>query len=424
MSEITAVCGKLADYRGLLGEGCVNIEEGRIAGILKEPPRDVVLYDYRERGYLIVPGLVDLHVHLRGLQLSYKEDEGSGTRAAASAGITLVVDMPNTIPKLVTGSALESKLEALEKIAVVDYGIYAGIPSSPEELRELTTYPIAGFKAYPQDLEFKSEMLRYIMESGFLLVVHSEYPLVERVVLEDELSRSTHRGCQYEALALDSIHGTRGARVHVTHASCYSTIKEAKRRGFTVDVTPHHLLYNNIDAPTCIGRVNPPLRGPEEAWSLLQALIEGYVDALASDHAPHSPTEKSEPLYCSPGFAWLELWPWLLFRLVKLGVIGLDRFLYLTSRGPAEILGLKDYGSLSSGSRANLLVLDYKYEYRFPGAQYSRDRHLHAFMATLVGKPFSVFVGGEPVILDGEPQWDAGLRAKINPFPARPLHGS
>jgi len=126
------LCGVLADYRGLLGEGCVGFDEsGLIRRVSREAPPGGVVRDYRGRGYIVAPGLVDIHVHLRGLELSYKETGETGCMAAASSGITLVVDMPNTKPPLKTPEALDRKLGELDSKCVVDHGVYAGIPGDP-----------------------------------------------------------------------------------------------------------------------------------------------------------------------------------------------------------------------------------------------------------------------------------------------------
>jgi len=208
----------------------------------------------------------------------------------------------------------------------------------------------------------------------------------------------------------------RKVRLHVTHASCPSTVLEAKRLGLTVDVTPHHIFY--VVKEGCLWRVAPPLRTRETQTSLLNLLLfEDVIDAMVSDHAPHKLSERKDPLFCSSGFAWLEAWPWLVFRLVSLGVLSLKKFLRLLSLGPAKILGLdKKLGLLRKGYRANIIVIDTNYKWRFPGPFASKDPHLHLFMRELKGRPIATFLGGEEVFHDETCNCKMALKAKINLF--------
>ncbi len=416
------MCGHLADYRGLLGEGCVGVDEesGLIVSVSRDHPGSGAgrVWDYRGRGVIVAPGFIDLHVHLRGLQLSYKEDEASGCKAAAAAGITLVVDMPNTRPQLRDPEALRAKLEALDSKCIVDHGAYAGIPRDPSLASRLASEPIAGFKVYPEDLA--SPGLAGALATRRLVVLHPELPEASKADLASATleGRLAHRGCWWEGAAVLELgaHRPRG-RVHVTHASCASTVAMARSWGYTVDVTPHHLFLDTT-APLdpCLGRVNPPLRSPGERLGLVKMLLEGRVDALASDHAPHEEREKSLPPTCPPGFPWLEAWPWLAYRLVASGALGLGEFHWLTSRGPALVLGLKRYGALQEGFRANLVAYDPNASWRFPGPRYSKAKLHPATMMELRGRPLGVWVGGAPVYLDGEIV--EGRRPGVNPFRA------
>ncbi|MEB3778989.1 MAG: dihydroorotase [Desulfurococcales archaeon] len=414
MHDQHAYCGVLADYRGVLGKGCVVVEDGVIRAITGEKPQGARTYDYRDRGYIVAPGFIDLHVHLRGLNLSYKEDEASGTRAAAASGITLVVDMPNTSPRVSTPELVMAKLSAFSG-SPVDYGLYSGIPDDPSLVGELLGTPIAGFKVYPEDLDYRYESLVEVLGRDVLVVVHPELVEALQDYSEDLESRSTTRGCHWEAAAVDYIAGLASkARIHVTHASCPSTVNRARMHGYTVDVTPHHLLLTAPQGGDCLYKVNPPLRGVAERTLLLQLLLEGTVDAIASDHAPHASWEKSEPLSCSPGIPWLEAWPWALFRLVASGGLSLGEYLYLTSRGPARILGLEDYGVLREGARGNLVVIDPGYKWRYPGPRYSKARYTPTIQLELVGAPVMTVVGGEPVYMEGEVV--ESRRSGVNPW--------
>lgn len=392
-----SVCGVLADHRGVVGYGCVNVEEGIIRSITKLPRGERVL-DYRT-GALLLPGFVDLHVHLRGLQLAYKEDELSGTAAAAASGVTLVVDMPNTVPRLSSPEAVLLKLEALRAASIVDYAVYAGIPDREEDVDKMLELPIAGFKVYPEDLEMRLEPLRKVLLSGSLVVVHAELPEAEKAELCTGRCRDAHRGCHWEVAAVDTIMAQeRRARLHVTHASCPDTVELAKRRGATVDVTPHHLLLD--PGEECTLTVNPPLRSAVARMGLLKQLLEGLVDALASDHAPHTSSEKLWPL-CKPGISWLEAWPQLVYCLVRAGALTLGEYVELVARGPSKILSLEGiYGTLSPGARANIVVVREhlgRYVYKGISRGANRPYHLARTCMTVV----ATFVGGELVYSEG-----------------------
>ena len=150
-------------------------------------------------------------------------------------------------------------------------------------------------------------------------------------------------------------------RIHVTHASCPSTVEAAARHGFTVDVTPHHLLaplYGlgpRLGLEECVLRVNPPLRGVAEAPAMLKLALEARVDAIASDHAPHTLREKSGP-YCLPGIASLEHWPVVLLTLLA-RARAVELFPALTAGGPSRVLGLKLRGCLEPGCWADVLLV-------------------------------------------------------------------
>ncbi len=415
MGEAASYCGFLADHRGVIGEGCVVVnEDGVIAGIRKDTIPGARVYDYRGRGYIVAPGFIDLHVHLRGLELSYKEDEVSGTRAAAASGITLVVDMPNTKPRVASPEVVWAKLSAFSR-SPVDYGVYAGIPDDPRVAYKLLEAPIAGFKVYPEDLEYRHMQVASILARHVLVVLHPELPVALQDYSEELVSRSITRGCHLEAAAVDFIAGMKPAsRIHVTHASCPSTVKRAKHYGYTVDVTPHHLAYTAPRGSDCLYKVNPPLRGEAERFTLTVMLMEGLIDAVASDHAPHTALEKSEPLSCSPGIPWLEAWPWLLFKLVSIGALTLGEYLYLTSRGPALILGLNNYGILEEGARGNLVVIDPRHKWRYQGPRYSKAKYTPTLLMDLVGAPVATIVGGSITYAEGEVVEDKGKG--VNPF--------
>jgi len=390
LDEYDAVCGRVF-LGGSLAEKCVIMEDGHVVGVSPSPGLGARVYN--AAGSLVLPGLLDIHVHLRGLRLSYKEDERTGTLAALSAGITLVVDMPNTEPPLRTPSSIEEKLSALRSRSATDYAVYAGIPGDEAVLREVEELPIAGFKMYPEDIESRMWVASR-MKPGTLLVLHPELPEALKPVADDERQRAVMRGGHLEAAAVDLVAGLLGGRlrVHVTHASTPSTLRAARRNGFTVDTTVNYIMELNC-LEECMCKVNPPRRDP---WRMMLALLRGDVDCLVSDHAPHSWMEKREDyLICPAGIPGLEHWPWMLFSLVVHGALSLEDFVSLTSTRPARILGLGGvYGSLEPGFRANIVVVDAGEAWRVTLNEYSKARHTPYWMAERHGVVEAVFIGG------------------------------
>ncbi len=383
--DLKGVCvDKLATSTGIREGSCLEFSGGLVKGF-SESSRSFL--DLRGLGSIGLPGIVDMHVHLRGLELSYKEDEVSGSLAALAGCVTAVVDMPNTKPPLKTPEALEAKLRALKSGSHVDYGVYAGIPYSVEDPQLMASMPIAGFKAYPEDLESPSKVLCSVLKAaesrGLLFIVHPEHP--EMLKTPDYgFDRNNSRPCYAEAAAVDEVLKLISEcgfkpRVHITHASCPSTVLRAKKYGFTVDVTPHHLLldvdsFKPLNSLWCESKVNPPLRGLVEKSLLWKLLLEGYVDAIASDHAPHASWEKLwlHPSQCSPGFPSLEFWPGALMRIFALMNVE-SLYARLTSLGPSSILGLKGYGGLDSGFKASLSIFTPE-PLEFHGGSYSKAR--------------------------------------------------
>ena len=397
--ELLSVCGHVLPQ----GEnGCLVIDaaSGRIAEWREEPPAGA---ERLAMDAVILPGLVDMHVHLRGLNLSYKEDEETGTMAAARGGLTLVADMPNTSPAIRTPSAAAAKLSRLRRLARVEYRLYLGVPPTGmvDEMISLARRlpgEIAGFKVYPEDLEERGEQLARILSTPRLLVVvHPElqaYPRGELV--EDEHNRESHRSCWLEMAAVELLAAySPEARIHITHASCPETVEKAKRHGFTVDVTPHHLLLQPPRSPGCLYRVNPPLREPERRQRLLQLLLEGLVDAVASDHAPHAAREKNgDPLACPPGIPWLEHWPAMLYCLVTSGALAPGEFTRLASTVPASLL---DAGRCTEpGCPATLTVIEPAWE-RAWAPRHSKARLLPYRGARLCARVKATLVRGQLV---------------------------
>lgn len=397
--------------RALLGPGVVEaslvVRRGVVARVCKGytcRAGRIVRLDNR---LVILPGVIDMHVHLRGLRLSYKEDEESGTLAAAAGGVTFVADMPNTSPRVSSMEVLREKLEALRARAYVDYGVYVGYTSDLRELdRMLGVERVLGLKLYPEDLQHLNNSIVGLVEKhGRLLVVHCEHPAY---ISEDcgagERSRCRPILAEVECITAYS-QFFKKTRTHVTHVTSPRLLLEAKRRGFTVDTCPHYVLLDQEYERRlgCIAKVNPPLRPPRVRARLLKYLSWGLVDVWATDHAPHSIVEKQSGIReCPPGIPGLETSLKLLLTLVNKGLLSLESVATLTNRNPARILGLQGYGCLEPGCTASFTVVDLKREGVIdPTRFYSKAKYTPFSGFRYRGEPVATIVRGYPVYIEG-----------------------
>ncbi|GAB6147993.1 amidohydrolase family protein [Stetteria hydrogenophila] len=369
-------------------------------------------------GTVVGPAFVDIHVHLRGLELSFKEDERSGTAAAAAGGVAAVVDMPNTRPPLRDPGSLGLKAESLARLSLVDYAVWAGIPRDPGHAPAMAGHPLVlGFKAYPEDYDSPGLAAAAAEASrlGKALIVHPEDPgLIGECSLGRRGSECRPPEAEVEAVHRIASLAPPGLRVHVTHATTPATLEAAASYGFTSDVTPHHLTFTSRDeARGCLFKVNPPLRPPEVVEGLVKAVSTGLADAVASDHAPHTPGEKSgAPEECPPGIPGLEYAARVLLTLASRGVLSLASAWRLYSARPALAAGLRGYGCLAPGCRAAVAVVDPSregvigrttrdYSKAGPGA-WEGYRYR--------GEPVALILGGSVVMEDGEVHEDAAAR--------------
>ncbi|AEM39372.1 dihydroorotase, multifunctional complex type [Pyrolobus fumarii 1A] len=416
--------GRFYDPRsGEMIEGCVCVRDGRVDGFTRGSCHwSDEKVEFTGSGVYILPGVVDIHVHLRGLGFSYKEDELSGTLAAAAGGVTLVVDMPNTSPRINNVDALQAKLSALRRNAVVDYGVYAGVPEVPGEAARLaSTGSIVGFKVYPEDLYRRDALEEVFYESwrrDLIVVLHAEHPgFIREGCAPGE--RWKCRPVESEIAALEEVLklAPRGVRIHVTHVSSVGLLRRAKARGLTVDVTPHHLLLDASDERElgCIAKVNPPLRPSEEREGLIAALVSGEIDAIATDHAPHAVEEKmGEFSECPPGIPSLEHYVRLVLTLVSKGLLSLNDAVNILSTKPASIIGLESYGCIEPGCIASYTVVDLKREGRIVAYDTFSKAKLSPYDGWAYrGEPIATIVRGKLVYREGcvcvKPGWGVNV---------------
>jgi dihydroorotase len=356
----------------LSGGRVARIERGIAAGL---PGSTRVV---EARGLWVVPGLIDLHTHLREPGQEYKEDIASGTAAAVAGGFTAVCAMPNTVPpndcravtQLIVERARVAGLARVYPIGAVSKG------QKGEELAEIGEMKDAGIVAISDDGRpvMSSELLRRAMEYartfGLPLIQHCEDLTLSAGGAMNEGLVSTRAGIRAQPPAAESsmvardieICALTGARYHVAHVSTAESvdlIRAAKRRGLpvTCEVTPHHLTLTD---EACAhydtnAKCNPPLRSEADRLAVVEALRDGTIDSIATDHAPHSPLEKDvEFEQAAFGMIGLETAVPLSLELVRRGVITPGRLVALMSGNPAEFLGLGLGLGLGSGLGASV----------------------------------------------------------------------
>ncbi|MCF8031647.1 MAG: dihydroorotase [Desulfarculaceae bacterium] len=358
----------------LLAKGRVEAIGGKIA-----PPNNAKVIDCA--GKVVAPGFIDLHVHLREPGQEYKETIATGTASAAAGGFTAVCCMPNTEPVNDSAAVTEQILERAAKDGSARvYPVGAITPGlGGQALTQMAELQQAGCVGVTDDGHpvSDSRLLRRAMEyaSGFDLpvVCHSEELALSAGGAMHEGPTSTRLGlpgipAQAEVIAVErdlALAGLTGARVHICHISCAGSVealKRAKEAGWAVsgETAPHYLALCDQDVGEydTHRKMNPPLRSAADREAVRRGLADGVIDAVATDHAPHSVLEKElEFGLAAFGVTGLETALGILLELVDEGLITLPQMIERLTASPARILSLPG-GSLAKGGPADVCVFD------------------------------------------------------------------
>ncbi|TMW73148.1 dihydroorotase [Alteribacter natronophilus] len=358
----------------------VNEDTGTIESITQgEVPAGDRTVDLK--GMLVTPGFVDIHVHLREPGGEAKETIATGTHAAAKGGFTTVAAMPNTRPvpdSRENVSRILEKIDTDARIRVLPYGSI----TVREAGRELSDFDGIAESV----LAFTDDGVG-VQEAGRMFEAMKKAAGLNKAVVahcEDNSlinGGSVHKGEISETLNIpgipsicESVHIARdvllaeaaGAHYHVCHVSTKESvrvIRDAKKAGIhvTAEVTPHHLVMSENDIPgnDANYKMNPPLRSEEDRRALIEGLLDGTIDTIATDHAPHTKEEKSQPMEESPfGITGLELaFPLLYTKMVKTGQMNLGSLVSWLTEKPADVFQLP-YGRLKEGGPAEFTVID------------------------------------------------------------------
>jgi dihydroorotase len=378
--------GRLIDpVSGVDGPGDLWIEDGVLIPAREHIPEHSQVFDVQ--GKWIVPGLIDMHVHLREPGEEYKETIESGTRAAAAGGFTAVACMPNTRPvndnASVTRFILETARTASARVypaAAISKGSEGKGLAEYGELKEAGAVAVTDDGLPVLDSQLMRRAMEYAGSHDLLVISHSEEMALSRNGSMNEGLVSTRLGLRgipvaaeaimiYREIALAELTGQRTHIAHVSTAAATGLIAQAKARGVrvTAETTPHYftLTEEAVGDYNTNAKMNPPLRTEEDRQAIRKGLQDGTYDAIATDHAPHSVLEKElEFDRAANGIIGLETSLPLSLALVRDGLIEPLRMVELMSSAPARILQVEG-GTLADGTVADVTVIDPEKEFTF-----------------------------------------------------------
>lgn len=420
MSKLLLEGGRLVDPRGGLDrEADLWVEDGEIVAIGAGPEGFEPDERIAAHGHVVAPGFVDMHVHLREPGFEYKETIASGTRAAAAGGFTAVACMPNTDPVNDRRAVTEFIVERAEDRGVVPVHPIGAVSvgQAGEALAEIGEMVDAGCVAFSDDgypvatAQLMRKALEYTSMFEVPVIDHCEETSMTRGSVMHEGDVSAALGLRGWPAAAEDIVVARdlllaeatGGKLHLAHLStegAMQLVREAKARGIeaTCEVMTHHFALTDeavrgFDTNT---KMNPPLRSERDRQALLEAIADGTVDVIATDHAPHHRDEKLREFDEAPfGIVGLETAvPLACTHLLHGGVVNLGRLVELMAIHPRRILGI-DAAEIAVGSRAHLTVIDLDHERAVDASTFaSKSRNTPFDGVVLRGWPRATIVAG------------------------------
>lgn len=369
----------------------VLIRDGKIAGLMQNMPahgEEVI----DAAGRTLMPGFIDLHCHWRTPGFEYKEDIATGSAAAAAGGYTFVNLMPNTRPVCSSAAQAHAVMDEAERLGI------CGANQTVSITENFDGQTLDHLKSLPEDLRFITEdgkgvQNNEVMSKAFAICAQRDLVLMSHA--EDmQISKWDYRLAEnietVRNLHLSEYYGTRLHMCHVSTKEAVAAIGDAKRRGVpvTCEVTPHHLWFADTDY-----RVNPPIRQPEDVQALVEAIRTGVVDAIATDHAPHSDEDKANG---AAGMIGLETAFGVCYtKLCREQGLDLYYLEALMSRFPAAILGLAGKGAVQVGMDADLTLVELDTPYVVDAsAMHSRSHNTPFDGVTLYGRVDLTIRGG------------------------------
>ena len=426
-----------AYMRNAVTECSIAIDEGKIFKIGKEVsmPKSDVRFDLKN--LLVLPGLIDVHVHLRDEGKAFKEDFFTGTASASAGGFASVVDMPNNEPVTMSSETLRNRMRIAERRILVDVGFRSEFPRDLGEIEGIVKEGAFGFKLFMADQvggvdvdddEALLEAFRIVGKFGLSTAVHAE-DMTTLKKAEDQFKhdRKNDLAAFLKAHSPDvelkaakrilSVAKQTAMHLHFCHVStreALDTIVEAKSEmRLSCEATPHNLLLSSDDLKRIgtLGLTMPPIRDRAQVASLWNGIERGWIDIIASDHAPHTLKEKEDGSVwdVKVGVPGLETTLPLLLTEVKRGRLSIGDIVRLLSEKPSQIFNMKGKGQLREENHADLTVVDLRRKFKIDSSKFKSKAKFSPFDGREVeGKPVKTFVRGQLVMDEGEIVTKAG----------------
>ena len=348
-------------------------------------------------GALVVPGLIDLHVHFRDPGFTYKEDMVTGCASAAAGGFTTVCMMPNLSPVTDIAEHVTALLDRAEGVRALPIGAIT-MGQKGETITDAAALKAAGACALSED--GRSVANAAVMREAMIRAAEADMPIFDHT--EDNTLAGTAIGETMIAVRDMLLMRETGAKLHLCHISaklCFDAIRAAKREGLpvTAETAPHYFVFDKSFATHGHFKMNPPLREIEDVAATILALQDGTIDAIATDHAPHSKEEKECAYEKSlNGIIGLETsFPVSYTKLVRDGHISLMRLVELMSTNPARILSDPQRGTLAVGTPADIAVFDIENPYTIDAYTFrSKGRNTPFDGMRVYGKTLMTVCGG------------------------------
>ena len=402
--------------------GDVLVKNGKIAEIAPSIPGHAE-HIIREKGLTLIPGCIDPHVHFREPGVTHKESIATGSRAAASGGVTSFFDMPNTKPATITLEALAEKKHIASQTSLVNYNFFMGATS--ENLEEANAAEnVPGIKIFVGSstgnmlVDKQSELEPFFAKGKHLLAVHAED---ETTILENK-NRIGDTTNVHDHIKIRSVEAAIKAtkrvvqladkykrRLHICHLTTQEEAEFLRARNpwVTTEVCTQHLFLwapDCYDKLGCFAQINPPLREKRHADALWKALKDGTISCVVTDHAPHTIEEKLKPFGQAPsGMPGVETSLPLMLNLVSKGACTLQDVVRWMSEAPATVYNIQNKGKIEIGYDADLVLIDLKAKKRVERSKVISKCGWSAFEGfELTGWPVATYVNGQKVYQEGD----------------------
>lgn len=410
----------------------IAVNDQKIFKIGREPNIPKADSRVNLKNLLVLPGLIDVHVHLRDEGKARKEDFYSGTAAAAAGGITTVLDMPNNDPATMSVETLRNRINIAEQKTLVNVGFRSEFPKSLKEIEPIAEEGVIGFKLFManqiggldiRDDQALLEAFKIVHGLGLSTAIHAEDESILKKAEHELRSRGRDdinaflkahsENVEVKAVRrVIDIVGQAYMQVHFCHISTtggLEAVTNGKRLGMPMscEATPHHLFLSDDDLRRIgmLAVTMPPVREKQHRQALWNGIRNGWIDVIGSDHAPHTLEEKEQSSVwdVKVGIPGLETTLPLLLNEIQREQLTVGDIVRLMSENPARIFKLKSRGRLKEGNYADLTVVDLRRKHKIDASKFHSKAKYSPFDGrTVEGKPTKTLVKGQTVMDDGE----------------------